>query len=39
MRKFVCSVQVQRNACKLNMDTYDILDDQFLDAGRSWIKL
>ncbi len=31
--------EIQRSVLKLTMDTYDIPDDQFLGAGKSWLKL
>ena len=31
--------EIQRDVIKLTMDTYDIPYDQFLGAGRSWLKL
>jgi hypothetical protein len=31
--------EIQRNVLKLTMDTYDIPNDQFLGAGKSWIIL
>ena len=31
--------EIQRSILKLTMDTFDIPDEQFLGAGKSWIKL